>query len=79
MVLTAREQKRITKPASHCLKSKQFSLPQQNRQKLHSVIEKLFSKNSPKQRMNFDKTCPKNRNPQQQNISRNPTKKTAQL
>jgi len=29
--------------------------------------------------MNFDKTNPINRNPQQQKISRNATKKTAQL
>jgi len=29
--------------------------------------------------MHFDKTSPKKRNPQQQKISRNATKKTAQL
>jgi len=43
------------------------------------MIKKLFSKNSPNSRMNFDKTSPKNCNPQQQKISRNPTKKPAQL
>jgi len=46
LVLKSREQKRTEKLASHCFKSKQFSLPQQNRQKLYSMIEKLFSKNS---------------------------------
>jgi len=76
---TSSEQKRTKKTASYWFKSKQISLPQQNRQKLYSLIEKLFSKNSPKNRRNFDETSPRNRNPQQQKISRNATKKPAQL
>jgi len=63
----------------HCFKSKQILLPPKNWQKLYFLIEKLFTKNSPKNRTNFDKTSPNNRNPQQQKISRNATKKTAHL
>ena len=36
---------------------------------------KIFCKTSPKYRMHFDKPSPKNRNQQQQKISRNATKK----
>jgi len=43
------------------------------------LIEKLLLKKRPKNRMNFDKTSPKKRNLQQQKISRNATKITAQL
>ena len=79
LALTSREQKRTKKLASHCFKSKQISLSQQNRLKLYSLLEKLFSKNSRKKRMKVDKTSPKNRNPKQQKMSRNATKKNAQL
>jgi len=40
---------------------------------------KNLSQKRPKTRMHFDKTSPKKRNPQQQKISRNATKKPAQL
>jgi len=40
---------------------------------------KIFLENSLENRRHFDKTSPENRNPQQRKISRNATKKTAQL
>jgi len=63
---------------SRCFKSKQISSPQQNQQKIYSLIKKYLAKTAQK-RMNFDKTSPKIRNPQQQINSRNATKKTTQL
>ena len=51
---------------SHYFKSKQTSLPQQNSQKLKSLIGKNFCKNSWKHRMHFDKTSPKKTQPAMQ-------------
>ena len=59
---------------SHYFISNQTSLPQQ-KWKILLFDRKIFRKTSPKYRIRFDKPSPKNRNPQQQKISRNATKK----
>jgi len=78
-ISSCREQKLIKTPAITLLQVKTNITTSAKSTKTILFDKKIFSKNSPKNHMNFDKTSTKNRNPQQQKVSRNATKKTAQL
>jgi len=72
--LTSKKQKRTKNAVDHITSSKNKPNYLTRIKKNYIFYGKIFRKNSLKNRMHFDQTSPKKRNPQQQKKSRTATK-----